>query len=169
MNETTPDGPVWRLPATAWIRPALMLLGGLAVAALLALEGLWAGAVMFSLLALLMGYWTSPLRTGPHMPFSEAIGRRGDEVAIVLWAPGDPLSARLHTAIRGGREDVAWVNVLKDPAAARFAEEQGGRGELPIVVVGEEIATRATVGRLLDMQADGRDRAAGESGPDQPS
>ncbi|MGY5766512.1 hypothetical protein ACXET9_15090 [Brachybacterium sp. DNPG3] len=165
--QPAPEGPVWTVPATAWIRPALMLIVGLALAALLAVAQLWAGAIMFALFALLMGYWTSPLRTGPHQPLVEAAARRGDEVAIVLWAPGDPLSARLHTAIRGDREDVAWVNVYKDPSGAALTEELGGRGQLPIVIVGQETAKRATVGRLLDMLAEGRDRAAAKGEADE--
>ncbi|WP_240613334.1 hypothetical protein [Brachybacterium endophyticum] len=149
-----------------WVRPALMTLGGLAVAVLLAVTGHWVAAVLLAALGLLMGYWTSPLRRGRHMPLAQALDGRDDERAIILWAPGDPLSARLQAAVRGEREDIAWVNVLKDPAASEFAESHGGRGALPLVLVGSTCLRRATVGQFLEAKAEGEERArADAAGP----
>lgn len=164
----TPDGPAlapapgsaWRVPASAWLRPCAVLLGGLAVAVVLVLVDQPLGGALVAAFALFMGWWTSPLRSGPHTPMAEALERREDAVSIVVWAPGDPLSARLHTAIRGDRPDVVWVNAYQDPTAARFVELHGGRAALPLVVVGDVVAARATVGRFLDLQAEGRERAA---------
>lgn len=151
-----------RVPARAWLRPALLLLGGLAVAALLIFTGQGFAGLLVAAFALLLAYWTSPLRRGQHVPLATALTHRGDDHAIILWAPGDPMSARLQTAIRGERPDVSWVNVLRDEAAEEFCMANGGHGALPMVVVGDAIVRRATVGQYLDARADGEERAAAE-------
>lgn len=148
-----------RPPVTAWVRPLLVLLGGLAASAVLALIDQLILAVPLALLTLLMAYWTSPLRSGPHTSMDEALRRRSDQVTIILWAPGNPLSARMQTAIRGAREDMLWVNVYHDPAGMQVLEEHGGIESLPLVIVGEDVGRNATVGDLLDMQEAGRRRA----------
>lgn len=148
-----------RAPARAWLRPALLALGGLAVAALLLVADQLAGAVLVALVAVLMGYWTSPLRGGQHVPLAPALERRGPDHAIILWAPGDPLSARLQTAIRGERPDVTWVNVYRDAAAAELLAREGGRAALPLVFVGEATLRRATVGQYLDARAEAEEPA----------
>lgn len=140
-------------PARAWLRPALLVLGGLLVAAVLAWAQLWWGGLLVAGLALLMGYWTSPLRGGQHVPLAQAMERRAPDHAIILWAPGDPLSARLQTAIRGDRPDVSWVNIYQDPEADAFVLSSGGHGALPVVILGDEILRRATVGQYLDARA----------------
>ena len=149
-------------PVTVWLRPLLVLLGGMAAAVLLAWIDQLILAVPLALLTLLMAYWTSPLRSGPHTSLSEALEQRGDTVAIILWAPGDPLSARMQTAIRGQRPDVLWVNVYQDPDGRRLLEDHGGTDSLPLVIVGEDMARAATVGDLLDLQEAGRKRATGD-------
>lgn len=141
-----PDGPGPRI----WLRPAAFLLGGLALALVLLWLDRVAGAVMLTLLALLMGYWTSPLRRGDHTPLRPALDDREPDTAVILWAPGDPLSARLQTAIRGRKPDVTWVNVYKDPDAETFLATAGGYGALPLVLVGDQMLRRATVGAYLD-------------------
>lgn len=141
------------IPARAWLRPVLFLLGGLAAAVLLYLVGQTIAAIVLALLTLFMAYWTWPLRSGQHVPFADAIARRDPGHAIILWAPGDPLSARLQTAVRGDRDDVSWVNVYRDPEAASFLDCSGGRGAIPLVIVGDEIVRRATVGQYLDARA----------------
>lgn len=142
-----------RIPARAWLRPSFMLLGGLAVAAVLMLMGQDVAAVVFAAFALLMGYWTSPLRRGPHTPFLQAMSERSDDTAIVLWAPGDPLSSRMQAALRNRHESIVWVNVHQDHEAAQLLASHGGRLALPLVIVGEDVQMRATVGQLLDLQA----------------
>ncbi|MCG7308943.1 hypothetical protein Bra3105_09890 [Brachybacterium halotolerans subsp. kimchii] len=146
--------------ASLWVRPVLMTVGGLAVAALLLLADQEIAAALLVLAAVFMGYWTSPLRAGRHEPFTQALARRDDAHAIILWAPGDPLSARLQTAVRGDREDVAWVNVLRDPCAVEFLEAHGGRGALPLVVVGSTVLRRATASQYLEAKVEGEQRAA---------
>lgn len=148
-----------RIPARAWVRPVLLLLGGLLVCAVLLLVHRIAGAVLIGAFALLLGYWTSPLRRGQHTPFAEALERRAPDHAIILWAPGDPLSARLQTAVRGQREDVTWVNVYRDPDAEVFAVASGGHAALPVVLVGERILRRATVGDYLEARAEQEEQA----------
>ena len=148
-----------RIPARAWLRPALLVIGGLLVAAILLGMRLWWGGAAVALAALFMGYWTSPVRGGQHVPFGLAMSRRADDHAIILWAPGDPLSARLQTAIRGERPDVTWVNVYQDADADAFVLAHGGHAALPLVLIGDEILRRTTMGRYLDARA-----AAAESG-----
>lgn len=132
-----------------------MVVIGLAIAAFLYLvANNIVAAIPMTALALFMGYWTSPLRQGQHTTFSEAIAQRSPEHAVILWAPGDPLSARLQTAVRGNRPDVTWVNVYRDAEAEGFLECSGGRGAIPLVIVGDEIIRRATVGQYLDARAE---------------
>lgn len=135
-----------------------MTLGGLLIAALLLLIHQGVAGLAMIVFALFMGYWTSPLRGGQHVPFHEAMARRAPDHAIILWAPGDPLSARLQTAVRGERPDVSWVNVYRDPAADEFLLTSGGHGALPLVIIGDEILRRATVGQYLDGRAAAREQ-----------
>lgn len=156
------------VPARAWLRPLLFLVGGLAIAVVLYLVHQVLAAIALAVLTLFMAYWTSPLRGGQHLPFAEAMDRRSPEHAIILWAPGDPLSARLQTAVRGDREDVSWVNVYRDPEATTFLDCSGGRGAIPLVIVGDEIVRRATVGQYLDARAHEpvRDTSGGSTSTD---
>ena len=152
-------------PASAWVRPILLLVGGALLTALLLLADQRIAAVAVALFSLFMAYWTSPLRSGPHTPLAQA-RTRGADTAIILWAPGDPLSARLQAAIRGAREDVVWVNVFRDPHAQEVLASHGGKGALPLVMVGEQTMVNATAGQLLDLQASVRreqGKADGES------
>lgn len=166
-DASDPSAPIRRsIPLTTWARPALLLTGGLLGAILLMLADQPIGAVAIALFTLFMAYWTSPLRTGPHTPWATALTRRGDDVALVLWAPGNPLSARLQTAIRGPREDVVWVNTYKDPDAQQFLAEHGGADALPLVIVGSEITRSATATQLMDMQAAGARRGRGGDQPE---
>ena len=150
--------PVGGIPARAWLRPGLLLTGGLLLAAVLLLVDQPIGAVLLAVFALFMGYWTSPLRSGEHTPLDAAIAARPRTGGVILWAPGDPLSARLQTALRSPRADVAWVNVYRDADAARLLGEHGGRDSLPLVLVGDGTVLRAaTVGQLLDALAAAQD------------
>ncbi|MGP5639658.1 hypothetical protein ACTXPS_09460 [Brachybacterium tyrofermentans] len=159
--DTSGPAPVTRsrAPLSAWLRPALLLVGGLIAAGLLLLVQQRIAAVAVVLFSLFMAYWTSPLHAGPHTPLATALRRRANDVTIVLWAPGNPLSARLQTAIRNPREDVIWVNVYQDPAAQQFLAEHGGADAVPLVIVGDEVTPAASVVQLLDAQAEGRERA----------
>lgn len=169
---TSPDAPGpaavtrRRAPLKAWLRPALLLVGGLLLTGLLVLADQYIAAIAVVLFSLFMAYWTSPLRAGPHTPLANALERRADDMAIVLWAPGNPLSARLQTAIRSPREDVIWVNVYQDPAAQQFLAGHGGDEAIPLVIVGDEATPAASVVQLLDMQAAGAQRAAGTEQPE---
>lgn len=159
---TSPSG----APASAWVRPILLLAGGGLLTALLFLADQLIAAIAVALFSLFMAYWTSPLRSGPHTPLAQARAR-GADTAIILWAPGDPLSARLQAAIRGPREDVAWVNVFRDPHAQEVLTSHGGSGALPLVMVGEQTMVNATAGQLLDLQASvRRDQGQADDGTD---
>ncbi len=149
---------VARIPARAWLRPGLVLLGGLALTAVLWIAGQPVAAVVFALVTLGMAYWTSPLRSGPHMPFAEAMARRHEGATIILWAPGDPLSSRIHAALRNRHDDVLFVNVYQDAAAGEFLADHGGRAALPLVVTGEQVTASATVGDVLDLRAEQQHR-----------
>src|SRR5690625_5371129 len=65
-----------RTPVTAWLRPVLVLLGGMAVAALLAWNDQLILAVPLALLTLLMAYWTDRKSTrlnSSHVAISYAV------------------------------------------------------------------------------------------------
>ena len=133
--------------------------------ALLVLAGQWIAAVSVAVFSMFMAYWTSPLREGDHVPLATALAQRTPGSAVVLWAPGNPLSSRLQVAIRSPREDVAWVNVHRDVQAQQLLAEHGGAEALPLVLVGESVQARATAAELLDLQDLERRRADGEEPP----
>lgn len=108
-------------------------------------------AIAVAVFSLFMAYWTSPLRSGPHTPLAQA-RTGGAGTAIILWAPGNPLSARLQAAIRGPREGVVWVNVFRDPHAQEVLASHGGTGALPLAMVGDRTMVNATAGEMLDLQ-----------------
>lgn len=142
----------------------LLLAGGLLLMTLLQLADQWIAAIAVALFSLFMAYWTSPLRSGPHTLLAEA-RTRGTDTAIILWAPGNPLSARLQAAIRGPREDVVWVNVFRDPHAQELLSAHGGANALPLVLFGEQTIVNATAGTLLDLQeAVRREPEGGDAG-----
>ena len=141
-----------RIPARAWLRPTLLLVGGLPLSGVLVLADQRIGAVALVLFSVFMAYWTSPLRAGDHTPLATAQAQRTVGTAIVLWAPGDPLSSRLQVAFRSPREDVVWVNVHRDAQAQQLLDQHGGTESLPLVLVGETARPRATAGELLDLQ-----------------
>lgn len=142
----------------------LLLAGGLLLMTLLQLADQWIAAIAVGLFSVFMAYWTSPLRSGPHVPLAQA-RTRGPGTAIILWAPGNPLSARLQAAIRGPREDVVWVNVFRDPHAQELLTAHGGTDALPLVLLGDTTMVNATAGALLDLQeAAHREPEGGDAG-----
>ena len=130
----------------------MLLVGGLLLAGVLILADQWIGAVAVALFSVFMAYWTSPLRAGEHTPLATALAQREVGTAIVLWAPGDPLSSRLQVAFRTPREDVVWVNVHRDGQAQQLLAEHGGADTLPLVLVGDEVQTNSTAGQLMELQ-----------------
>lgn len=126
--------------------------GGLLLMTLLQQADQWIAAIAVALFSLFMAYWTSPLRSGPHLPLHQALAK-GAGTTVILWAPGNPLSARLQAVIRSPREDVEWVNVFRDPQAQQLLAEHGGDDALPLVLLGGQTLTNATPGDLLDLQA----------------
>src|SRR5699024_4113409 len=137
-----------RIPAPAWLRPTLLLVAGPPLSGVLLLADQRIGAVALVLFSVFMAYWTSPLRAGDHTPLATAQAQRTVGTAIVLWAPGDPLSSRLQVAFRSPREDVVWVNVHRDAQAQQLLDQHGGTEALPLVLVGETARARATAGEL---------------------
>lgn len=127
-------------------------MGGLLLTVLMVLAEQWIAAVALALFSMFMAYWTSPLRAGEHTPLATALEGRDPDTAIVLWAPGDPLSNRLQVAFRSPREDLVWVNVHRDAAAQELLSEHGGTASLPLVLVGDSVQRRASAGELLDLQ-----------------
>lgn len=164
MSGTDPALSSPRVPARAWLRPALMLVGGALAALLFVQVDQQLAAFAIGVFSLFMAYWTSPLRSGPHTPLAEAQAREADGTAptIVLWAPGDPASARLQAAIRAPREDLIWVNVFKDPAAQQLLGRYGGERMLPLALQGEDAARIDSVSELFAFQD--RTRQAGAPG-----
>ncbi|MFE7606523.1 hypothetical protein ACFU1Q_15310 [Brachybacterium paraconglomeratum] len=166
-----------RVPARAWLRPALMLVGGALAALLFVQVDQQLAAFAIGAFSLFMAYWTSPLRSGPHTPLADAQARMreadGAAPTIVLWAPGDPASARLQAAIRAPREDLIWVNAFKDPAAKQLLSRYGGERMLPLALQGEDAARIDSVSELFAFQdrtrqdgAPGGATGAGSTTPD---
>lgn len=145
-------------PARAWLRPILMLLGGLLLAGLLMLADQRLAALLAALFALFMAYWTSPLRSGPHTSLADALARKDEGATVILWAPGNPLSARLQAVVRTPREDqeVVWVNVFHDAEARALVEQHGGADALPLVLIGEDVMTAVTAAELERRQEEQR-------------
>lgn len=166
MSGTDPALSSPRVPARAWLRPALMLVGGALAALLFVQVDQQLAAFAIGVFSLFMAYWTSPLRSGPHTPLADAQARMreadGTAPTIVLWAPGDPASARLQAAIRAPREDLIWVNVFKDPAAQQLLSRYGGERMLPLALQGEDAARIDSVSELFAFQD--RTRQAGAPG-----
>ena len=50
-----------RIPARAWLRPTLLLVGGLLLSGVLVLADQWIGAVALALFSVFMAYWTSQI------------------------------------------------------------------------------------------------------------
>lgn len=177
MSGTDPALSSPRVPARAWLRPALMLVGGALAALLFVQVDQQLAAFAIGVFSLFMAYWTSPLRSGPHTPLASAQerarGADGTAPTIVLWAPGDPASARLQAAIRAPREDLIWVNVFKDPAAQQLLGRYGGERMLPLALQGEDAARIDNVSELFAFQdrtrqggAPGGAAGAGPTTPD---
>ncbi|GAP77937.1 MULTISPECIES: hypothetical protein [Brachybacterium] len=163
-------------PARAWLRPALLLVGGALLTLLMVLADQLIAALAVGAFSLFMASWTSPLRSGPHTPLASAQerarGADGTAPTIVLWAPGDPASARLQAAIRAPREDLIWVNVFKDPAAQQLLGRYGGERMLPLALQGEDAARIDNVSELFAFQdrarPDGAPGGAAGAGPTTP-
>ena len=172
---STAPAPKPRVPARAWLRPALMLLGGALAALLFVQVDQHLAALAIGVFSLFIASWTSPLRSGPHVPLAAAQARAreaaGKHVTIVLWAPGDPGSARLQAAIRSPREDLVWVNVFKDPAAHELLTRYGGERMLPLALQGEDAAHIDNVSELFAFQEAARRPGAPGDGaaPDFPA
>ena len=174
MSGTDPAPSIPRVPARAWLRPVLLLVGGALLTLLMVLADQLIAALAVGVFSLFMAYWTSPLRSGPHTPLAEAQAREADGTAptIVLWAPGNPASARLQAAIRAPREDLIWVNVFKDPAAQQLLGRYGGERMLPLALQGEDAARIDNVSELFAFQdrarPDGAPGGAAGAGPTTP-
>ena len=176
MSGTDPAPSTPRVPARAWLRPVLLLVGGALLTLLMVLADQLIAALAVGAFSLFMAYWTSPLRSGPHTPLASAQeqAREADGTAptIVLWAPGNPASARLQAAIRAPREDLIWVNVFKDPAAQQLLGRYGGERMLPLALQGEDAARIDNVSELFAFQdrarPDGAPGGAAGAGPTTP-
>ena len=176
MSGTDPAPSTPRVPARAWLRPVLLLVGGALLTLLMVLADQLIAALAVGAFSLFMAYWTSPLRSGPHTPLASAQerarGADGTAPTIVLWAPGDPASARLQAAIRAPREDLIWVNVFKDPAAQQLLGRYGGERMLPLALQGEDAARIDNVSELFAFQdrarPDGAPGGAAGAGPTTP-
>ncbi|MEE1619687.1 hypothetical protein [Brachybacterium sp. J153] len=161
MPGTEPTSPASRTPVTAWLRPALMIVGGAVLSALLVAVDQLLAAIAVGLFSLFMAYWTSPLRSGPHTSLALAREAGAGGATLVLWAPGDPGSARLQTGLRGPRADLVWVNVRRDADAMALLQEHGGEKALPLVLIGDHARRVESPAELFALQ----DEAAREEPP----
>jgi glutaredoxin len=68
-------------------------------------------------------------------PHSEALAHAQHGVAV-YWRPGCPFSGRLRVAVRGQRDDIAWVNIWEDDAGRAYvASVNEGIETVPTVVI----------------------------------
>ena len=72
MSGTDPAPSTPRVPARAWLRPVLLLVGGALLTLLMVLADQLIAALAVGAFSLFMAYWTSPLRSGPHTPLASA-------------------------------------------------------------------------------------------------
>lgn len=134
-----------------WLRPLLFLTVGIVLGGLALYSGRWILGAGFLLLQAFMTYWVSPLRTGPHAPWREALSRRSPTHAVVIWSPANKESSRFQIAVPAGSSRVTYVNYLHDAEAKAFTQAHGGFAALPLALVGERIIPRATAGTILDL------------------
>ena len=68
-------------------------------------------------------------------PHAEALARAEHGVAV-YWRPGCVFCNRLRMAVRGRRDDIAWVNIWEDDAGRAYvAGVNGGDETVPTVVI----------------------------------
>ena len=149
-----------RIPASAWLRPVALLLGGALLTVMLVLGDQMIGAVAAAVFAVFMAYWTSPLRSGPHTPLADARAEAGPGGTVLLWAPGNPASARIQAALRSPRPGLVWVNVYRDREAMAIVEERGGVRLLPLAMRGGTITrvdSASDLFALIERDQDGED------------
>ncbi len=92
--------------------------------------------VLVPLLAALL-WWTRPSRGRPHISHAAAQAAAGDGDVIVYWRPGCIFCDRLKLGLRRVRDDVSWVNILRDAEGAAFvAARNAGNEVVPTVVTG---------------------------------
>ena len=114
---------------------------GLIVVVINAIQGDVVPATIFlalaALLFALVAWWTAPSRGGPHTSHTAAQAAAGDDDVIVYWRPGCVYCDRLKLGLGGARDDVSWVNVLRDPEGADFVRTyHNGNRTVPTVVTG---------------------------------
>lgn len=89
--------------------------------------------------------WTRVGHGGAHVSHVAAQAAADDGDVIVYWRPGCVFCDRLKLGLGSARHDVSWVNVLKDPDAAKFvANLRDGNETVPTAVTGAGVVIDAT-------------------------
>ncbi|GAB47258.1 glutaredoxin domain-containing protein [Mobilicoccus pelagius] len=119
-----------------WNTAALVGGGVLLVSVLLLLEWHVAAAVVAVVLAALL-WRTAPRATSPsprHWDAQERLVR--EERVIVYWRPGCLFCTRLRLRLGSLSDEVTWVDIWSDPAAAAFVRDlNGGAETVPTVIL----------------------------------
>lgn len=112
---------------------AALVMGGLAVWSFS--RGSNGIGVLYLVVGALYGAWAAFSYFGPHMDHSEAIQPGSSHPVRVYWRPGCIYCLRLRLALLRHRHRIAWINIWKDPEAAKFvASKQEGNETVPTIV-----------------------------------
>ncbi|MEV8595340.1 glutaredoxin domain-containing protein [Streptomyces sp. NPDC052012] len=126
-----------------WILPALLLLGGSAVATGLLANGNPGTAAALLVASLALAGVHSPL-IFPRSVGAEEARRRSavDGRPVVFWRPGCTYCMRLRLRLGRRARQAHWVNIWRDPAgAAAVRAANDGNETVPTVVVAGQAHT----------------------------
>lgn len=129
-----------------WTMPMLFLLGGVALATALTIQGTPGTAALTLLLFLAFAALNSPLIFPKSLTDREARHRtETDGRPIVYWRPGCPYCLRLRLRLGPTARHLHWVNIWQDPeAAATVRAANNGNETVPTVVIANHPHTNPT-------------------------
>lgn len=123
--------------ARRWTPAVVTFTTGLVLAAIMYGQGDEIAALLMLTVMTGWAWWTSPLHRGPHISHHEARSRTSEGDVLVYWRPGCRYCAKLRRGLGPTSDDVTWVNIWADEAAADFvAGLHEGDEKVPTVVTG---------------------------------
>lgn len=133
-----------------WLVPGVIAVAGLALAGYQWAAGDPVAALIAAAAGMALGWWFHRLlRPGAHVDLDRVPAGH----LVVFWKPGCLYCVRLLERFESST-GISWVNIRKDPAAARLVREHNGGDELTPTVrtaSGEFLSNPSPdeVGRLL--------------------
>lgn len=99
-------------------------------------DGIVWAAVLVLAVASWVAWWMFPWR-GSRISHREAQELAAAEHGVVVyWRPGCQFCSRLRTGLGEAKNRATWVNIWRDPEAARFVREvNDGNEVVPTVVI----------------------------------